>query len=406
MRRLTTLVLVVVTVLASVVVFQAVQRRLTDAAFAFSVHPEILSLLEASREDQRELARLDPEQHELYRERFEHLMMTVQRMQVLTHSRDRLVRRYDTILAVFFALLVLAVVTVFVARSARLQPRLDRLRQALSELARGRTDITVGVRGRDVVGRIATMVEETSRLMARDRRRLATLQNLSAWQEAARRHAHEMRTPLTGARLELARLGDLLQSEELSEGEAIRHAAAGALQELERLGDFTRGFTSFARLPSPRLEAADLGRIVAGFAGTFADAWSNLTLAATSRIGVWARVDGDMLRQVLSNLCDNASQAIGEGEGHVVLSVEREGGAAVVRVADDGNGISPKISERLFEPYATTRSIGEGMGLGLAISKKILLDHDGDLELVSSSSAGTVFRLVLPTIEEPGEVVS
>ena len=55
----------------------------------------------------------------------------------------------------------------------------------------------------------------------------------------------------------------------------------------------------------------------------------------------------------------------------------------------------PSIRPRLFEPYTTSRDIGQGMGLGLAISKKILLDHGGDLDLVASTSEGTTFRLTL-----------
>ena len=68
----------------------------------------------------------------------------------------------------------------------------------------------------------------------------------------------------------------------------------------------------------------------------------------------------------------------------------------VLDVADDGPGVDEAVRGRLFEPYTTSRGIGEGMGLGLAISKKILLDHGGDLELVASSAAGTTFRLTLP----------
>jgi C4-dicarboxylate-specific signal transduction histidine kinase len=64
-------------------------------------------------------------------------------------------------------------------------------------------------------------------------------------------------------------------------------------------------------------------------------------------------------------------------------------------VSDDGPGIAREIRPRLFEPYITTRPIGEGMGLGLAISKKILLDHGGDLELVPAAR-GAAFRLTLP----------
>ncbi len=103
-----------------------------------------------------------------------------------------------------------------------------------------------------------------------------------------------------------------------------------------------------------------------------------------------------MIRQVLANLCDNSSKALGERRGLVRFTVEARGPEARLLVSDDGPGIPPTVRERLFEPYTTTREVGEGMGLGLAISLKILLDHGGDLELLGSSARGTTFALSLP----------
>ena len=247
------------------------------------------------------------------------------------------------------------------------------------------------------------MIEETSRAMARDRKRLAYLKNLSVWQETARRHAHEMRTPLTAARLELSRLQRLLEGEEQ---EDARQVAVSVGEELERLGKFTQQFNSFARLPQPRPAVHDLGAVVAEFAETFAGAWPNLQLRCERPAHpLPAALDRDMLRQVLVNLCDNSSLAIksqgagaqgeGDNQGTVTLRPGEVGRSVFLDVADDGPGISPEIRSRVFEPYVTTRQVGEGMGLGLAISKKILLDHGGDLELVKTSEAGTTFRITL-----------
>jgi signal transduction histidine kinase len=264
-------------------------------------------------------------------------------------------------------------------------------------LSAGQEDLEIGDRGRDTLGRIAGMIEETSRAMARDRKRLAYLKNLSLWQETARRHAHEMRTPLTAARLELSRLTRLLEGEEQEEA---RQVAGSVGEELERLGRFTQQFTSFARLPQPRQTVHDLGAVVEEFVGTFASAWPNLTLRFEPPAGpLPAALDRDMLRQVLVNLCDNSSLALrasGDGNGAVTLRPGEAGRNVLLDVADDGPGIPPEIRPRVFEPYVTTRQVGEGMGLGLAISKKILLDHGGDLELAGSSGAGTTFRLTFP----------
>jgi signal transduction histidine kinase len=234
---------------------------------------------------------------------------------------------------------------------------------------------------------LVRQIRRDRRFEERDRRRLAELQNLTMWQETARRHAHEMKTPLTAARLELTRL-----RETVPEGEG-RQAADSLDEELNRLGRFTRDLTSFARLPSPRLEVHDLGATVAEFASTFARAWPLELDFAPPGAPLRAAMDRELIRQALVNLCDNAAQA---GAGKVRLRLAAAGPGLCLDVEDDGPGIAPEIRGRVFDPYVTTRKMGEGMGLGLAISKKILLDHGGDLELLETAAAGTVFRLILP----------
>ncbi len=396
-------------------VFQFVERRLSGPLFALGVNPEILSRLEASLDDQRQLAVADPDNERLYRQRFDATRTLVQRLRILEHGRGDVERRYRLLLLAAFGFATMLAGGGMVLRQSRYQGRLARLQAALADLAAGSTEVTVGDRRRDTIGRIAAMIERTSRVMARDRRRLAALQNLSAWQESARRHAHEMRTPLTGARLELSRLDDLLAAEALSRPGEVREATRSVLQELERLVRFTQDFTSFARVPRPELEVHDLARLAADFAATYQSAWPNLKLQLepeTPDTGQDAVLDRDLIRQVLVNLCDNSSLALGDGSGQVTLTLGSAEDSVHLDVADDGLGVDAGIRPRLFEPYTTTRRIGQGMGLGLAISKKILLDLGGDLELLASSSDGTTFRLTfnrhmpVDPAEEPAEEAS
>lgn len=388
-------------------------RPLASAWLALGSHPEVLDRLAASLDDQKRLAALDPARTPLYRRRFEATQAVVKRLRVLGYTREQLAARWEAALAALVALAVGLGGAGYSWHQARQEARLVRLQGALASLARGEPDVRVGERRRDLIGRIAAMVEESSRRMARDRRRLASLENLAAWQEAARRHAHEMRTPLTAAKLELTRLEDRLAAAgpaEGADGEAPRRLAASAMAELDRLGRFAQAFTSFARLPAPRIEERDLALDLAEVAAAFAGAWPNLTLrlaepaAAAGTVGApgaagpWrVRCDPEMLRQALVNLCDNSSLAVGArpGGGTVAFSLGRAGGAVVLDVADDGPGVPAAVRGRLFEPYQTTRRIGEGMGLGLAIARKMLLDQGGDLELAASSGAGATFRLYL-----------
>lgn len=374
-------------------------NRQISGTWRLVLQPEITSVLERSLADQKALARLDPQHKAEYHSRFQVSQKLLQNLHILQSSEKEITRRWEMILLAAVMTVLGAAGGAQLIRQGRLDARIERLRLALVALSAGEEDLEIGDRGRDTLGRIAGMIEETSRAMARDRKRLAYLKNLSVWQETARRHAHEMRTPLTAARLELSRLQRLLEGEDQEEA---RQVAVSVGEELERLGRFTQQFTSFARLPQPRTAVHDLGTVVEEFVGTFAGAWANLTLRFESPgKPLPAALDRDMLRQVLVNLCDNSSLAIksqgdGEGRGTVILRPGEVGRNVFLDVADDGPGISPEIRSRVFEPYVTTRQVGEGMGLGLAICKKILLDHGGDLEVTGSSGAGTTFRLTFP----------
>ena len=457
-RTAAALVTLAALLVAALLLFEVCARQLTGAWFTFGVHPEVLRQLELSLADQKRLAGLDPAGAARYHRRFAAIESLLGRLRILEYNRDEVVGRYQAALLIVFGALAAAAAGVYLAGKVRQQARLDRLRRALARLSAGEVDVEVGERRRDLIGRVGAMVEETSRAMARDRRRLASLENLAAWQEAARRQAHEMRTPLTAARLDLGRLHGLLGEDGDLDGCRRRESlqlADSVLEELDRLGRFTQAFTSFARLPKPRLCRGDLGAFVAEFAATFGSAWPNLVLVAGAapaapgpgpplpavaptgahRGPPRLSFDRDLLRQVLVNLCDNSSQALAAASGGEAAASGGEaaanGGAAVrgtvtftltldgrpgrgatsrrertspsvvaLEVADDGPGIPAAVLPRLFEPYATTRRVGEGMGLGLAISRKILLDHGGDLELARTSAAGSVFRLLLPSDQE------
>jgi signal transduction histidine kinase len=356
-----TLFTILALVAAAALVFQAFQRQLSGAWFAFGVHPDVLTLIDRSLEDQKHLARFDPANAASYRRRFEEVRELQTHFKVLAYNRQEIVERYEeTLLGVVAGIVILA--------------------------------------GSGYAWR---QFRQESRAAARDRLRLASLENLSAWQEAARRHAHEMRTPLTAARLELIRMRPLLEDEQLI------HLQESVVQEIDRLGRFTRGFTSFARLPQPAPARHDLGRLVGELTDLFASAWPELTLHFDPPgKACEVLVDPEMLRQVLVNLCDNSALTLrergrttGERTGKATFSLTTlEDGVDLIAldIADDGPGIPPEIRGRLFEPYTTSRPIGQGMGLGLAISRKILLDHGGDLELLRTSEAGTTFRLLFP----------
>jgi signal transduction histidine kinase len=104
--------------------------------------------------------------------------------------------------------------------------------------------------------------------------------------------------------------------------------------------------------------------------------------------------DRDQLYRVLSNLARNALEA---GARRLQISVLRENETIAIDIADDGPGLPPKARENLFRPFFGSARAG-GSGLGLAIARELARAHGGDLALVASTGAGTVFRIILPTL--------
>ena len=122
---------------------------------------------------------------------------------------------------------------------------------------------------------------------------------------------------------------------------------------------------------------------------------------AAQRRAPTVRADRDQVIQVLTNLIQNALEAVKDVPGGAVsVSTDTDGHYVSFSVVDNGPGIAPEIAGRLFEPYATTKA--SGTGLGLAIAQRIALEHNGELSYVgpSANGRGTVFRLLLP-VEGP-----
>lgn len=216
--------------------------------------------------------------------------------------------------------------------------------------------------------------------------------------EAANLIAHEVKNALNGIRLGL----DMILSADRAEKVAPKnHAAAGLRREVERLSEFTTELLTFSKGVVPRPVSLELSEFVERVADLAVDRAKDLGVSLEVSKGLDAvRVSADpsLIHVIVTNLVGNALEAAAGAEvsaPKVEVSIERSNGVARVTVADNGPGVSESMRTRLFEPFTTSKP--SGVGIGLALSRKIARAHQGELALVESpANSGATFVLTLP----------
>jgi signal transduction histidine kinase len=209
--------------------------------------------------------------------------------------------------------------------------------------------------------------------------------------------AHELGTPLNV----ISGYAKLIASGQ-EDGDAARDAARIIGEQSKRVTDVVRQLLDFARRGQPRLEIVDVGPVLQRAAELVAmegDKRSVCVVYHPSNVPILAPIDVTRLQQVIVNLAINAIHASPPGS-EVVLALSRIDGEVQIDVIDHGCGIPKEALSHVFEPFFTTKPIGEGTGLGLAVSHGIIEEHRGRIRVVSESGSGSTFTVCLPGVGE------
>jgi len=276
-----------------------------------------------------------------------------------------------------------------VQREVRLSPPGERSRILLVRVAAETLD-------GETVGYVVTFDDITE---------LVSAQRKAAWADVARRIAHEIKNPLTPIQLSAERLKRKYLKEIGSDPDTFVQLTDTIVRQVGDIGRMVDEFSSFARMPAPRLQADDLANLcrqAAFLQRTGAPEISFVTEIPDHAVAITA--DGRLIGQALTNLLKNAVEGIHAREdqsepGRIVVRLREEAERIVVEIEDNGRGLPRENRERLTEPYVTTRT--KGTGLGLAIVKKIMEDHHGDLYLEDAPGGGARVGLVFASGEQP-----
>ncbi len=231
-------------------------------------------------------------------------------------------------------------------------------------------------------------------MVLEDLTELIHAQQRAAWNDAARRIAHEIKNPLTPIKLAAERLLRRHRNNDPELGKSLEDAVDIIVREVGQMQGMVDEFSRFARMRRPKPVQVDLGKIVEETLHLYQGLKQGVVVGADVQQGAAeAWLDGEQFKQVLINLIDNAVEAI-EPPGEVKVSVERNNGALRIQVADTGKGIPPEAREKLFLPHFSTK--GRGTGLGLSIVRRIIAEHHGTIRVSENQPAGTVFTVEIP----------
>ena len=306
------------------------------------------------------------------------------------------VRRMATLLGTALALTLLGALVAALAAARRVTRPLAELTTAAHDVGRGAPTPPIAVRSGDEIGTLAAAFNRMAADLGRAEHRLVEAAKFAFVGELAAGVAHEVRTPLGVLRSSTQLLERTLPSPD-DETRELLHLVR---DEVDRIEGVVSGLLELGRPRELRIEAASLGPIL-WRAADFVDAQAKEKgVAVVRRQGdADPRVacDPELVYQVVLNLLVNAVQILPSG-GHVALTLLLpQNGHAGFEVRDDGPGIPADLRASLFQPFATRRE--GGVGLGLTFVQRAVLELQGRITVADAPEHGTVFRVELPLAE-------
>ena len=293
------------------------------------------------------------------------------------------------LLAVIAAVYVVVAVTLGVLLARALTRPIERLRRAFEAVAAGELghQVALGAARQGELSRLLRGFNDMSRELDESKQQLVRTARLAAWQDVARRLAHEIKNPLTPITLSIHRL----RGRATADDAVTRECLDTILEETSHLERLANEFSSFARLPKPDLHPLDPAPLLQQVVELYA-AHPGVRIHVDAVAPPAVLADRDQLRRVFTNLLKNAVEALPQG-GNVEIRWEDAGQRVFVTVLDSGSGFAPQALAHLFDPTFTTKP--SGSGLGLAIVQRILEDHGGSITVGNRAEGGAWVRVGL-----------
>lgn len=301
------------------------------------------------------------------------------------------------IINVFMFLLAISIVlAIFISNWVTAPLRL--LQENFANIRFGKHNQQISYDKDDEIGALVKDYNQKLEELEFTAQQLAQSERESAWREMAKQVAHEIKNPLTPMKLSIQQLLRVYDPNDPNSGQKVQKVANSIIEQIDALTKIANEFSNFAKMPRPDEVAMDIVPVLENVLEVFKDEVKcsfelNKLLAVAN---VFA--DKDQMVRTFNNLIKNAIQAIPEDrQGRIVITIDQLENNVRIRISDNGTGISDDKRMNIFVPYFTTKSTGTG--LGLAMVKQIIDNHNGLIYFEANQPEGTTFIVELPIVQ-------
>ncbi len=309
--------------------------------------------------------------------------------------RNELTSLIVAIINLYVVLFVIVAFMAFFMANKITQP-LRMLQSKLKHLEIGKQSEQIVYDKKDEVGALVNEYNKMVLKLDESVKLLAKTERESAWREMAKQIAHEIKNPLTPMKLSVQFLQRAWQNKDSNFDKKLEKSSKTLIDQINTLSNIATEFSNFAKMPKPKKELVD---IVVRVEHTVELFKNTENVEIETNVGRFTSLpiiaDHEHISRVLTNLVKNGIQAVpGDRKGLIKIILETDDRNVLIKIIDNGSGITEEQKDKLFTPNFTTKS--SGMGMGLPIVKDIIESANGKIWFETEINVGTTFFVEFP----------